>query len=252
MNNTIFENKTTILNICENYIDRLRKNKIYVKNLSEEFKNNRIEKVHFREEEYKYSIISLFCNRKNSLIITGESGVGKTSFVHYLSKYINEFMPNYDLIEINISNLISDSSYRGEFEKKINILMEESKNSNVIIYLDEAHTLSMTSGKNTGGIDAINMLKPYLTGDVRLILTTTTEEYALLKNDIAFNRRFRYLHLNRIDSKHYKDILLDKFKDYHFIVNKYLSENNLSNKTDLHEIIDDIDFIISQHNLFAT
>jgi len=217
---------------------------IPVIDLTLKYEYGKTDKVLFRENDYAFAMTAMNCRHKNNLAITGESGVGKTAFIHYLAKFVSKILPGYTLCEVNISSLLSGCAFRGEFEKKLTKVIEAAIQYKVIVYFDEAHALSMTGGINTGGIDAMNILKPYLTNEFRCIISTTTEESDLLKNDIAFSRRFRFLELKPLNSELKRNIIIDKFGNNDFVRN-YLSSTSTEGKP-LYEMIDDIDFLISK------
>ena len=203
--------------------------------------------VFFREKEKVYAITSLCCLRKNSLIVTGPSGVGKTAFVHSLAPLIDNYLPNHTLIEISAANIIAGCRYRREFEEKVSQLLEICIQNKIIIYFDEAHTLSMTGGADTGGIDAINMLKPHLSKNLRCILSSTEIESAILMDDKAFQRRFRLLSLGDISKKNYFKVIESKFKNcknYTSNITKEVIKENP--EATLHEAIDLVDFKITE------
>lgn len=207
-------------------------------------KSKKCYEVLYRSDDYDFAITALNCSRKNNLAVTGTSGVGKTAFIHFLAKFIPSILPEYNFAEINIASLIAGCVYRGEFEKKLTTVIELATLHNTIVYFDEAHSLSMTGGNNTGGIDAMNILKPYLTRNFRCIISTTTSESFILKNDIAFSRRFRFLELNPLTSELKREIIISKFGESE-VTMEYL--HSLPEKTkELFEMIDDLDFLLSK------
>lgn len=216
---------------------------IPVTNLTAQYMSNKTESVLFREKDYRFAVTTLNCLRKNNLAITGESGVGKTAFIHYLAKYLLLTLSDYTLAEVNIASIISGCGYRGDFEKKLTTLVELAILHKVIIYFDEAHALSMTGGANSGGIDAMNILKSYLTNDFRCIISTTKAESAILTNDTAFSRRFRFLELKPLTGKEKCDVIITKFGDSSDVMG-YL-EGTDTEDTALFEMIDDLDFLFS-------
>ena len=231
----------------DSFFSKMKKMNIHAVDIISERLSGNVEDVFFRNEEYKIAIATLNCNRRNSLAVTGSSGVGKTTFIHYLSNYLPVFLPGFKFAEINVPSLMSDCSYRGEFEKKLTFLIESAINDHVIVYFDEAHSLSMTGGSGTGGIDAMNILKPHLTRGLRCIISTTIEESHHIKNDSAFTRRFRFIELGDISDEQRFYILRNKFKN-NPLIESYISENDTSKKN-LFELIDDVDFLISTNNI---
>lgn len=128
-----------------------------------------------------------------------------------MAKYLPAILPEYNFAELNIASLISGCAYRGDFEKKLTTVIDLATLHNTVIYFDEAHSLSMTGGANTGGIDAMNILKPYLSHNFRCIISTTANESLSLKKDIAFSRRFRFLELHPLNSQLNREIIISKF-----------------------------------------
>ena len=148
---------------------------------------------------------------EKSAMIVGPSGVGKTALVEGLAyKIKNGLVPDrlkdIEIVSINISSLLAGTRYRGDFEEKlvdiINILKE---NKNIVMFIDEIHTVIGVGAGSASNLDAANILKPYLDrGDIKIIGSTTKEEYDNLINDSAFKRRFKKVNVNEPD----RDILL--------------------------------------------
>lgn len=247
MDSSLKTNVRKLSSADKNFFTEMQEANIPVTNLTLQYQQNKTEVVLYRENDYLFAMTALNCRHKNNLAITGESGVGKTAFIHYLARYISTILPDYSLAEVNISSLISGCAFRGEFEKKLTKVIEAAISHRAIVYFDEAHALSMTGGANSGGIDAMNILKPYLTNDLRCIISTTTDESMLLKQDIAFSRRFRFLELKPLTDDLKKNIVIAKFGDNDF-VRGYIDRICKDSKP-LYEMIDDIDFLISQNKI---
>ena len=137
-----------------------------------------------REMELDRTIQVLCRAEKNNPLHIGEPGVGKTALVYGLAKLINENqVPNRlkgaRIYSMDIAQMLAGAQYRGDFEKRIKMVMEgATKEGNAIIYLDEIHNIIGAGRGSDGGPDASNMLKQYLeTGDIRFIGSTTYEEY---------------------------------------------------------------------------
>src|SRR3990172_4455337 len=136
---------------------------------------------------------------KNNPIIIGEAGVGKTAVVeglaqHVISRYAPMEIKSKRIIEINFGSLLSGTKYRGEFEQKIQEIIEETKkDKNIILFIDEFHTIAGTGKTEEGTLDAANILKPALSrGDIRVIGATTIADYRrLVEKDPALERRFQ-------------------------------------------------------------
>lgn len=162
-----------------------------------------------REEELKKLMISLLIEDSSSLIV-GDAGVGKTSLVdglNYLIKKgkVPERLKNIKILSLNVASLLAGTKYRGDFEKKIEDIIETVKElDNVILYIDEFHTVMGAGATTNKDLDFANMLKPYLSsGEIKIIGATTTNEYEKIKEDKAFKRRF-----NKVEIKEPSDALL--------------------------------------------
>ena len=137
-----------------------------------------------REEELDRTIQVLCRAEKNNPLHVGEPGVGKTALVYGLAKMINENqvperLKGARIYSMDIAQMLAGAQYRGDFEKRIKMVMEgATKEGNTIIYLDEIHNIMGAGRGSDGGPDASNMLKQYLeAGDIRFIGSTTYEEY---------------------------------------------------------------------------
>ncbi|MCF5891992.1 AAA family ATPase [Aeromonas veronii] len=247
MNSNIKSNVRKLTASDKVFFSKLQDANIPVIDLIQKYEQNKTEQVFFRSKDYCFAVTTLHCSRKNNLAVIGDSGVGKTAFVHYLAKYIPLILPSFALAEINIASLISGCAYRGEFEKKLTAVIELAISYNAIIYFDEAHALSMTGGSNTGGIDALNILKPHLTNDFRCVICTTSKESVALRKDVAFSRRFRFLELKPLSDDFKRKIVISKFGDTD-IIRTYLNSNTIEKK-ELFEMIDDIDFLMSAEKI---
>ena len=137
-----------------------------------------------REQELDRTIQVLCRAEKNNPLHIGEPGVGKTALVYGLAKLINdgkvpERLKGARIYSMDIAQMLAGAQYRGDFEKRIKMVMEgATKEGNCIIYLDEIHNVIGAGRSSDGGPDASNMLKQYLeAGDIRFIGSTTYEEY---------------------------------------------------------------------------
>ena len=145
-------------------------------------------------------IMQILCRRdKNNPILIGEPGVGKTAIIYGLVERIMKGecpkrLNDSRVYMMDMGSMIAGTQYRGEFEKKLKLVLEGArKEGNTIIYIDEIHSI-MGAGKiSDGSLDASNMLKPYLeSGDIRFIGTTTYEEYnKYMASSVGITRRFQ-------------------------------------------------------------
>lgn len=186
----------------------------YGYNMNEKAEANELDPVIGREKEIE-RIMEILCRRtKNNPLLIGDAGVGKTAIVEELSRRINEGsvpqkLKNKKIISISMASLIAGTKYRGEFEERINkILSEIEQTPEIILFIDEIHTL-VGAGGAEGAIDASNILKPFLArGMLKLIGATTIEEYKkYLEDDHALDRRFQTLIIEEPTKEKTIDIL---------------------------------------------
>jgi len=153
-----------------------------------------------REEEIARAIQILARRSKNNPVLIGEPGVGKTAVAEGLAQKIvsgdvPEMLQNKRIIELDMGSMLSGAKYRGEFEERLkNIIQETRDDPNIILMIDEIHTLVGAGGGGDGGaMDAANILKPALArGDMQIIGATTIEEYRkYVEKDKALERRFQ-------------------------------------------------------------
>ncbi len=189
-------------------------------NLNEE---NQIyhENIIGRENELN-EVIEVLCRKnKNNPLLIGPAGVGKTAIIEELAYRINKNkvpneLVNKKIISVNLAELISGTRYRGEFEEKMQSMIKEfESNPNLILFIDEIHTL-IGAGGAEGAIDASNILKPYLARNkIKCIGATTIDEYNKhFLNDKALNRRFYPIDIKEPNYKQTVDILKNTKKYY--------------------------------------
>ncbi|MCX6972633.1 MAG: ATP-dependent Clp protease ATP-binding subunit [Verrucomicrobia bacterium] len=161
-------------------------------------KDGKLAPVIGRKPEMLKIAQTLIQSRKNNAILVGEAGVGKTGIVEGLAQRIAQGKVPEELratriIELSMSLLVAGTKYRGEFEERMQaVIKEASADANIVLFLDEIHTL-MGAGKAGGSMDAANILKPALArGEIRVIGATTITEYRLhIEKDAALERRFQ-------------------------------------------------------------
>jgi len=150
-----------------------------------------------RRDELLQVVQTLARNTKNNPVLVGEAGVGKTAIVEALALRVKDnkvpdFLKGSRIIELNMGVLVAGTSYRGEFEERLTkIIQEATAQKEVVLFIDELHTL-IGAGKLSGGMDAAQILKPALArGDLRCIGATTIAEYRKhIESDPALERRF--------------------------------------------------------------
>ena len=170
----------------------------YSRDMTKLAEEDKLDPVVGREEEIKRVIQILSRRTKNNPCLVGEPGVGKTAVVEGLARKIAEgdvpdTVKDKRVVTLDLSGMVAGSKYRGEFEERIKAVISEVINSkNVILFLDELHTI-IGAGGAEGALDASNILKPSLArGELQLIGATTREEYRkYIEKDAALERRFQ-------------------------------------------------------------
>jgi len=174
-----------------------------------------------RDKEIDLIIETLLRKKKNNPILIGEAGVGKTAIVEELARRIEkkevpESLYNTKIISLEMGNLVSGTKYRGEFEEKLTkIIKELENNSNIILFVDEIHTM-VNAGGAEGAIGAGDIFKPALArGKIKCIGATTNYEYnKYFSCDKALMRRFEVINIEEPNDIETKDILLKVKKEY--------------------------------------
>ena len=169
----------------------------YAKDITDAASKGKLDPVIGRDEEIRRTIQVLSRRTKNNPILIGEPGVGKTAIVEGLANRIikndvPDSVKNKKIMSLDVGQLIAGAKFRGEFEERLKaVLKEVSNNENIVLFIDEIHTL-MGAGQD-GAMDASNMLKPALArGELRCIGSTTLDEYRkYIEKDSAFARRFQ-------------------------------------------------------------
>ncbi|MGY2047998.1 ATP-dependent chaperone ClpB [Methylobacterium sp. JK268] len=180
---------------AEEGYDALRK---YTRDFTEDAREGKLDPVIGRDEEIRRTIEVLSRRTKNNPVLIGEPGVGKTAIVEGLAqRMVNGDVPDTlkdrRLLSLDLGALLAGAKYRGEFEERLKaVLQEVSASGDVILFIDELHTL-VGAGKAEGAMDASNMLKPALArGELHCIGATTLDEYRKnIEKDAALARRFQ-------------------------------------------------------------
>ena len=173
------------------------------RNLNELVRQGKIDPVIGRETEIE-RVIQVLCRRtKNNPALLGEPGVGKTAIAEGLAQRIvsgnvPELLKEKEVFTLDMGSLVAGAKYRGDFEERLKKIMDEVKaDHNIILFIDEMHTL-IGAGSAEGSLDAANILKPELArGDIQCIGATTLDEYRKhIEKDAALERRFQPITVN--------------------------------------------------------
>ena len=179
----------------------------YAKNLVEQARSGKLDPVIGRDEEIRRVLQILSIRTKNNPILIGEPGTGKTAIVEGLAERIvrgdvPENLKNKQLYSLDMGALVAGAKYKGEFEERLKSVIKEVTNANgqIILFIDEIHTL-VGAGGGEGAMDAANILKPALArGELRAIGATTLNEYQkYFEKDKALERRFQTVMVNEPD-----------------------------------------------------
>jgi ATP-dependent Clp protease ATP-binding subunit ClpC len=206
-----------------------------------------------REREI-LQIEQILCRRKkNNAILIGEPGVGKSAIVEGLAqqviqKKISHVLMNKRVVQLDMASVVAGTKYRGQFEERMQgIIKELQHNSNIILFIDEIHTI-MGAGSASGTMDAANLLKPALArGEVQCIGATTIDEYRKnIEKDGALDRRFQRVMVNATSADETLQILKnlkERYEEYHNVsytdealevcvklTDRYVSDRNFPDK----------------------
>ena len=189
-----------------------------------------------REKELNLIIETLLRKNKNNPLLIGPAGVGKSAIIEELARRIKSGnVPNKlkdkKIVSLEMSSLVAGTKYRGEFEEKLNkIIKEIEENPEIIIFIDEIHTMANAGGAE-GAINASDILKPYLArGKVKIIGATTTNEYnKFIAKDKALSRRFEIIKINEPTIKETENILSKIRPSFEKHYNIKITEENIKN-----------------------
>ena len=200
----------------------------YAINLNEAARSGKLDPVIGRDEEIRRVLQILSRRTKNNPILIGEPGTGKTAIVEGLAHRIlrgdvPENLKNKQVYSLDMGALVAGAKYKGEFEERLKAVINEVKKSegNIILFIDEIHTL-VGAGKGEGAMDAANILKPALArGELRSIGATTLDEYQkYFEKDKALERRFQIVMVNEPDTLSTISILRglkERYENHHHV-----------------------------------
>lgn len=199
----------------------------YAKNLNELAESGKLDPVIGRDEEIRRVLQILSRRTKNNPVLVGEPGVGKTAIAEGLAHRIikgdvPENLKNKQIFSLDMGSLIAGAKYKGEFEERLKSVIKEvtSSDGEIILFIDEIHTLVGAGGGGEGAMDAANILKPALArGELRSIGATTLNEFQkYFEKDKALERRFQKVMVNEPDTEASISILRgikDKYETHH-------------------------------------
>lgn len=204
----------------------------FARDLTKLAREKALDKVIGRENEVMRVVQILSRRKKNNPILLGEPGVGKTAIVEGLAEKIvatdvPDILLKKRVLTLDLSSVVAGTKYRGEFEERIkNIVMEIKKANNIIIFIDELHTI-IGAGGAEGALDAANMLKPALSrGEIQCIGATTINEYKkYIEKDGALVRRFQPVNVEEPNIEDAIEILngiKPQYEEHHNV--KYTNE----------------------------
>ncbi len=202
------------------------------RDLTELARDNKLDPVIGRADEIERVIQILSRRTKNNPVLLGEAGVGKTAIVEGLAQRVisgevPDLLRNRRIVVLDLAMMVAGTKYRGQFEERITAVMTEVRRSkNVILFIDELHTL-VGAGGAEGAIDASNVLKPALSrGEVQCIGATTLDEFRkYIEKDGALERRFQTVMVDPPTKEEAYEILLglrDKYEAHHRV--RYTNE----------------------------
>ena len=211
------------------------------RNITTEVKNNKIDPVIGRDDEIRKIITILARKTKKKVNLLGEPGVGKTAILEGLAQRIvardvPSTLQDKEIFELDMGALVAGAKYQGEFEDRLKAVLNKIKESNhkIILFIDEIH-LIVGAGRNSGALDASNMLKPILArGEIDCIGATTLKEYQqYIEKDRALERRFQPVMVNEPTKEDTLSILRglkDRFEAHHGV---HITDNALVSAVNL-------------------
>ena len=199
----------------------------FSRDLTEAALKNSLDPLVGRDVEVE-RVQQVLCRRtKNNAVLIGEPGVGKTAIVEGLAQKIvcgdvPHFLADKRILALDISLIVAGTKYRGQFEERLKAIMKElTENPNIIVFIDELHTL-VGAGSAEGSLDAANILKPALSrGEIRCIGATTPAEYRkYIEKDRSLERRFQAVKVEPPSEKETIEIILgvkERYESFHHV-----------------------------------
>src|SRR5512142_2005280 len=199
----------------------------FSRDLTESAMKNQLDPLVGREHELE-RVQQVLCRRtKNNAVLIGEPGVGKTAIVEGLAQKlvcgdVPHFLADKRILALDISLIVAGTKYRGQFEERLKAIMKELiENPNIIVFIDELHTL-VGAGSAEGSLDAANILKPALSrGEIRCIGATTPSEYRkYIEKDRSLERRFQAIKVDPPSEKETIQVLMgvkDRYEQFHHV-----------------------------------
>ncbi|HET9370844.1 MAG TPA: ATP-dependent Clp protease ATP-binding subunit [Vicinamibacterales bacterium] len=199
----------------------------FSRDLTEAAMKNQLDPLVGRANEVE-RVQQVLCRRtKNNAVLIGEPGVGKTAIVEGLAQKIfcgdvPHFLADKRILALDISLIVAGTKYRGQFEERLKAIMKElTENPNIIVFIDELHTL-VGAGSAEGSLDAANILKPALSrGEIRCIGATTPAEYRkYIEKDRSLERRFQAIKVDPPTEKETIQVLMgvkDRYESFHHV-----------------------------------
>ena len=197
----------------------------FCRDISKAVEKGEIDPVVGRSVEIKRVSQILSRRKKNNPVLIGDPGVGKTSIIEGLAQLINDGnaprpLMNKKIFSLDLASLVAGTKYRGQFEERMKAVLEECKaNPNIILFIDELHTI-VGAGNASGSLDASNIFKPPLArGEIQIIGATTLDEYREnIEKDGALTRRFQQVLVEEPTLEETKTILMnikEKYEKHH-------------------------------------
>jgi ATP-dependent Clp protease ATP-binding subunit ClpC len=221
--------------------------------LTKAAEDGRLDPIVGREKEIERLVQILSRRKKNNPILIGEPGVGKSAIVEGLAlrivqRKVSRVLFGKRVLTLDLASIVAGTKYRGQFEERIKAILNElQRNENLILFIDEIHTI-VGAGGASGSLDAANMLKPALArGEIQCIGATTLDEYRhYIEKDGALERRFQKVMVEPTSEEETIEILnniKDRYEDHHNVVytedaieacvhltNRYISDRRLPDK----------------------